>query len=67
MSLLATVIVLGIANHTILTGCRVAISLDALSLGASMVQRYLLSWVAVRFDASALDYLTRRLLALPMK
>ncbi len=39
----------------------------ALSLGASMVQRYLLSWVAVRFDTAALDYLTRRLLALPMK
>jgi MFS family permease len=35
VSLLATVIVLGIANHTVLTGCRVAISLDALSLGAS--------------------------------
>jgi MFS family permease len=33
--LLATVIVLGIANHTILTGSRVAISLEALSLGAS--------------------------------
>jgi MFS family permease len=35
VKLLATVIVLGIANHIILTGCRVAISLDALSLGAS--------------------------------
>lgn len=38
-----------------------------LSLGASLVQRYLLSWVAVRFDTAALDYLTRTLLALPMK
>ena len=34
---------------------------------ASMaVQRYLLSWVAVRIDAATLDFLTRRLLALPM-
>lgn len=39
----------------------------ALSLGASLVQRYLLSWVAVRFDTAALDFLTRTLLALPMK
>ena len=30
------------------------------------VQRYLLSWVAVRVDAASLDFLTRRLLALPM-
>jgi ATP-binding cassette subfamily B protein len=29
-------------------------------------QRYLLSWVAVRIDAAGLDYITRRLLALPM-
>jgi ATP-binding cassette subfamily B protein len=34
---------------------------------ASMaVQRYLLSWVAVRVDAASLDFLTRRLLALPL-
>ncbi len=39
----------------------------ALALGASLVQRYLLSWVAVRFDTAALDFLTRTLLALPMK
>ena len=38
-----------------------------LSLGASLVQRYLLSWISVRFDTAALDYLTRTLLALPMK
>jgi ATP-binding cassette subfamily B protein len=31
-----------------------------------MVQRYLLSFVAVRIDTSTLDYLTRKLLALPM-
>jgi ATP-binding cassette subfamily B protein len=30
------------------------------------VQRYLLSFVAVRIDASTLDFLTRKLLALPM-
>lgn len=31
-----------------------------------VVQRYLLSFIAVRIDTGALDYLTRRLLALPM-
>ena len=31
-----------------------------------LAQRYLLSWVAVRIDAAGLDYITRRLLALPM-
>lgn len=33
---------------------------------AIAVQRYLLAFIAVRFDASALDYITRKLLALPM-
>jgi HlyB family type I secretion system ABC transporter len=33
---------------------------------ATIVQRYLLSFIAVRIDATTLDYLTRRLLALPM-
>jgi ATP-binding cassette subfamily B protein len=33
---------------------------------AMLLQRYLLSFVAVRIDAASLDYLTRRLLALPM-
>jgi ATP-binding cassette subfamily B protein len=33
---------------------------------AMVVQRYLLSFVAVRIDAASLDLLTRRLLALPM-
>jgi ATP-binding cassette subfamily B protein len=33
---------------------------------AVMVQRYLLSFVAVRVDAATLDFLTRKLLALPM-
>src|SRR6267378_4200500 len=33
---------------------------------ATLVQRYLLSFTAVRIDASTLDYLTRTLLALPM-
>ena len=31
-----------------------------------VVQRYLLSFVAVRIDAAALDFLVRKLLALPM-
>jgi len=34
--------------------------------GATLVQRYLLSKVAVRFDVATLDFLTGRLLALPM-
>jgi ABC-type bacteriocin/lantibiotic exporter with double-glycine peptidase domain/CRP-like cAMP-binding protein len=34
--------------------------------GATLLQRYLLSKVAVRFDVSTLDFLTGRLLALPM-
>ena len=42
-------------------------SVLGLSLCASLVQRYLLSWVAVRFDTATLDYLTRTLLALPMR
>ncbi len=34
--------------------------------GATIVQRYLLAKVAVRFDVATLDFLTGRLLALPM-
>ncbi|MDX2043751.1 MAG: peptidase domain-containing ABC transporter [Acidobacteriota bacterium] len=33
---------------------------------AMLVQRYLLSFVAVRVDSSTLDFITRRLLALPL-
>lgn len=33
---------------------------------SSMIQQYLLSFVAVRIDSAVLDFLTRRLLALPM-
>ena len=33
---------------------------------ASLIQQYLLSFVAVRIDSAVLDFLTRRLLALPM-
>jgi ATP-binding cassette subfamily B protein len=36
------------------------------TLIAALVQRYLLSWTAVRIDAASLDFLTRRLLSLPM-
>lgn len=36
------------------------------NLVAIAVQRYLLAFIAVRFDASTLDYITRKLLALPM-
>jgi HlyB family type I secretion system ABC transporter len=38
----------------------------ALMMVSLLVQRYLLSFVAVRIDAAALDFLTRKLLALPM-
>jgi HlyB family type I secretion system ABC transporter len=40
--------------------------LVAFTLLATLVQRYLLSWTAVRIDAASLDFLTRRLLSLPM-
>src|SRR5262245_28641102 len=36
------------------------------NIAAMVAQRYLLSFVAVRFDGAILDYLTRRTLALPM-
>ncbi|MCB9778806.1 MAG: peptidase domain-containing ABC transporter [Alphaproteobacteria bacterium] len=37
-----------------------------LMTAASLLQRYLLSWSAVRIDLAAFDFLTRRLLDLPM-
>ncbi len=37
-----------------------------LMVASMLVQRYLLSFVAVRVDAATLDFLTRRLLSLPM-
>ena len=42
------------------------IAVLAFSMLAMIVQRYLLSFAAVRIDAGTLDFLTRRLLALPM-
>ncbi|HSE68112.1 MAG TPA: peptidase domain-containing ABC transporter, partial [Gemmatimonadales bacterium] len=36
------------------------------TLVATLIQRYLLSFTAVRVDSATLDYLTRRLLSLPM-
>jgi len=36
------------------------------TLAASLIQRYLLSWMAVRVDSATLDFLTHRMLALPM-
>jgi len=35
-------------------------------VGSLLAQRYLLSFIAVRVDAAGLDFITRRLLALPM-
>lgn len=52
----------GLLNILIL-GMAVVIGFTLL---AAVVQRYLLSFTAVRMDAKALDFLTRRLLALPM-
>ena len=48
----------------IVTGAIAAVLLAM--TGASLVQRYLLSWVAVRFDVATLDFLTSRMLSLPM-
>jgi ABC-type bacteriocin/lantibiotic exporter with double-glycine peptidase domain/CRP-like cAMP-binding protein len=48
----------------VLVGAMVA-SLAFMTI-AVLVQRYLLSFVAVRIDAATLDFLTRKLLALPM-
>src|SRR5678815_772474 len=39
---------------------------DRFIVASLAAQRYLLSWVAVRIDAAGLDFITRRLLALPM-
>jgi ATP-binding cassette subfamily B protein len=36
------------------------------SLAATLIERYLLAWMAVRIDSGTLDFLTRRLLSLPM-
>ncbi len=44
----------------------VMVSVLIFNLAAIAVQRYLLAFIAVRFDASTLDYITRKLLALPM-
>jgi ATP-binding cassette subfamily B protein len=38
----------------------------AVSIAATLVERYLLSFVAVRFDATTLDFLTQKLLDLPL-
>jgi ATP-binding cassette subfamily B protein len=42
------------------------IAVVAVSLVASVLQRYLLAWMAVRIDSHSLDFTTRRLLSLPM-
>ena len=49
--------------HLLIAGMGVTMVFIVASL---LVQRYLLSYAAVRIDASSLDLLTRRLLALPM-
>ncbi len=42
------------------------IGIVVFTLAGSMLERYLLSWMAVRVDSTTLDFLTRRLLSLPM-
>jgi ATP-binding cassette subfamily B protein len=42
------------------------VAMIGFTLTATVLGRYLLSWAAVRIDAGSLDYLTRRLLSLPM-
>ena len=49
--------------NVLVTGMGVVI---VFTLAATVVQRYLLSFAAVRVDAATLDFITRRLLSLPM-
>jgi ATP-binding cassette subfamily B protein len=42
------------------------VAIIGFTLAATMLSRYLLSWMAVRIDSATLDFLTRRLLSLPM-
>ena len=49
--------------HTVVIAMGLVLGVTVL---ATLVQRYLLSFVAVRFDAATLDFLTRRLLDLPL-
>jgi len=49
--------------HLLLGGMLGVLAFSVVAMG---LQRYLLSFAAVRIDAATLDFLTRRLLALPM-
>jgi ATP-binding cassette subfamily B protein len=49
--------------HTLLLAMAAILVLMTLAM---VVQRYLLSFVAVRLDAASLDFLTRKMLALPL-
>jgi ATP-binding cassette subfamily B protein len=49
--------------HVLIAGMGAII---VVSLVASLIERYLLAWMAVRIDSGTLDFLTRRLLSLPM-
>ena len=53
-----------VALLNLLIGAMAAVM--AFMIAALGAQRYLLSFVAVRVDAATLDFLTRRLLALPV-
>lgn len=52
----------GLLNSVILSMLAVLVFMTV----AMLIQRYLLSFAAVRIDSSPLDFLTRKLLALPM-
>jgi ABC-type bacteriocin/lantibiotic exporter with double-glycine peptidase domain len=58
-----------VERDTVLLNLLVAgmIAVIAFMLVATLLQRYLLSFVAVRIDSVTLDFLTRRLLGLPMR
>jgi ATP-binding cassette subfamily B protein len=49
--------------HTVVIAMAAVLGITVI---ATLVQRYLLSFVAVRFDGITLDFLTRKLLALPL-
>jgi ATP-binding cassette subfamily B protein len=75
LQLLLPVLTQTVVDSVIVDGDASLLGMIMLALGgalvfmtiASLVQQYLLAFVAVRIDSSILDYLTRRLLALPMR
>lgn len=59
----------GIAHHNrqlLVVVLAAMLGVLVVMVGATILQRYILAFVAVRIDTEALDFLTARLLALPM-